>query len=126
MDVNGSWINQNGSVVEIRVDDGGQITGSYRSGKGRAAAGIDYPIQGRLNGELIVFYVDWRNQESNLAAITSFMGRCSVDEHGCDSIHTVWLLAREFDDEAQAHRTQVWNTFLTNSDVFLRMQTDDP
>ena len=121
MDINGSWENQNGSSVEFVVDANGRISGQYRSRKGRAVAGLSYPISGSQNGELVAFQVNWRDSETNLHAITSFAGRCAVNADGCDVIHTVWVLARQFEDDTQAKPTQPWNTFLTNADVFLRM-----
>ena len=44
----------------------------------------------------------------------------SADSEGLDTIHTVWVLARQFEDEACSKPTGVWNSFLTNSDVFSR------
>ena len=124
MDINGSWVNQNGSSVEIAVDDQGRISGQYRSRKGRAVAGLSYPISGIQNGELVAFYVNWLDTETNLHAITSFAGRCAVNSEGRDVIHTLWVLARQFEDDARVKPTQAWNTFLTNADVFLRASTE--
>ena len=120
MDINGTWVNQNGSTVAFEVDAGGKISGSYRSRKGRAASGLKYPINGRQNGELVAFQVDWHDDRTNLHAITSFTGRCASNAEGHDIIHAVWVLARQFEDDAHTKPTGVWNTFLTNSDVFLR------
>ena len=119
LDINGAWVNQNGSIVEFEVTADGKISGSYSSRKGRAASGLKYPISGQQNGELIVFHVNWQDDHANLHAITSFTGRCTNSE-GCDAIHTLWVLARQFEDDAHAKPTGVWNTFLTNSDVFRR------
>ncbi|MCZ6618643.1 MAG: avidin/streptavidin family protein, partial [Gammaproteobacteria bacterium] len=96
----------------------------YFSRKGRAVSGLEYPITGRQNGELVAFHVDWRDPRSNLHAITSFTGRCTIDTEGREAIHTVWVLARQFEDEACEKPTGVWNSFLTNSDVFLRENMD--
>jgi len=106
--------------VDFEVDRQGRLAGHYCSRKGRAASGLKYPICGIQNGELVSFHVDWRDAGANLHAITSFTGRCAVDADGHDVIHTVWVLARQFEDEAREKPTQVWNTFLTNSDVFRR------
>ncbi len=119
MDINGTWVNQNGSTVEFEVSADGKISGSYATRKGRAASGLKYPITGQQNGELVVFHVDWRDAQTNLHAITSFTGRCTTSE-GVAAIHTLWILARQFEDDAHSKPTGVWNTFLTNSDVFHR------
>ncbi len=120
MDINGTWVNQNGSTVEFEVSADGEISGAYSSRKGRAASGLKYPITGRQNSELVAFHVDWHDADTNLHAITSFTGRCTTDSEGLDTIHTVWVLARQFEDEACSKPTGVWNSFLTNSDVFSR------
>ena len=115
-DINGEWINQNGSVVEFNVDNR-LVTGWYDSKKGRAARDRKYPITGQQNGELIAFLVDWKDGETNLHAITSFSGR--IIDNGKE-IHTMWILARQYEDETHDKPTGAWNAFLTNSDVFVR------
>ena len=35
-------------------------------------------------------------------------------------VHTVWVLVRQWEDEARTRPTGTWNAFLTNSDVFRR------
>ncbi len=124
MDINGIWVNQNGSTVAFEVSADGEISGSYSTRKGRAASGLEYSITGRQNGELVAFHVNWHDAHNNLHAITSFTGRCTIDSEGRDAIHTVWVLARQFEDEAFSKPTGVWNSFLTNSDVFLRESID--
>ena len=79
MDINGTWVNQNGSTVEFEVSADGEISGAYSSRKGRAASGLKYPITGRQNGDLVAFHVDWHDADTNLHAITSFTGRCTTD-----------------------------------------------
>jgi hypothetical protein len=115
-DISGVWINQNGSTVELFIEDG-VITGWYCSQKGRSAKNKRYPLVGQQNDEIVAFQVDWQDDESNLNAITSFSGRIVG---GGKEIHTVWVLARQFEDEALQKPTGAWNAFLTNSDVFTR------
>lgn len=121
MDLDGTWVNQNGSTLRLAVASDGTITGEFRTRKGRAAAGRSYDVVGRRNDGLVAFHVDWQDLEVNLHAMVSFTGRLLADEEGHDAIHTVWVLAREFEDQAQTHPTEAWNAFLTNADIWRRV-----
>ena len=120
MDINGTWINQNGSTVTFEADASGCVMGEFRSRKGRASADTGYALAGMQNGELLAFQVDWRNDGVNLHSMASFACRLAVDKDGRDTIHAMWVLARQFEDEALSKPTQVWNTFMTNVDIFVR------
>jgi len=52
--------------------------------------------------------------------VASFACRLAVDGDGRDTIHAMWVLARQFEDESLSKPTQVWNTFMTNVDTFVR------
>ncbi len=119
MQIDGTWVNQNGSTVELEADPSGQVTGYYCSRKGRAVSGKRYPLIGQLNDEVIAFQVNWQDDEDNLQSITSFAGRLGSDAEG-EFIHTVWVLVRQWEDEERTRPTGTWNAFLTNSDVFHR------
>lgn len=117
-DYSGTWINQNGSALELVDNDDGLLTGRFCSRKGRAASGKYYPLTGVKSGELVTFSVVWKDSDMDLHAITAFSGRhvSSPDE----AIHTLWILSRQFEDEDQHKPTGAWNAFLTNADVFVR------
>ncbi len=120
MDINGTWINQNGSTVTFETGTGGRVSGVFRSRKGRATADKGYSLTGMRNGELLAFQVDWRDGDTNLHAIASFACRLTVDGNGRDTIHALWILARQFEDESRSKPTEIWNTFMTNVDSFVR------
>ncbi|MEM9621853.1 MAG: avidin/streptavidin family protein [Pseudomonadota bacterium] len=117
-DINGEWINQNGSTIELVVQRDGAVSGWYCSAKGRAAFDKRYRVIGQQNGELITFQVDWQDAGTNLHAMTAFSGRIVG---GGKEVHTVWTLARQFEDAQQSKPTAAWNAFLTNADVFKRL-----
>ena len=119
-ELSGAWVNQNGSVLHVQIADSGEVTGWFESGKGRAARGQRYAVVGRANGELLSFLVDFRTDDLNLGSITSFSGRHARDADGNAQLHTVWVLARGFEDAECTRPTQAWNSFLVNSDVFRR------
>ena len=120
MDINGTWINQNGSTVTFEATANGHVKGAFRSRKGRASVDTGYPLAGKQNGDLLAFHVDWRDAETNLHSMASFACRLAMDDNGRDTIHAMWVLARQFEDEARSKPTQVWNTFMTNMDTFVR------
>jgi hypothetical protein len=121
IELRGRWENQNGSILMIDAIEGDRFTGKFQSAKGRAARGKVYPLIGIANGELVSFAVSFDDGSENLGSITSFSGRYVRDSDGSERLHTVWLLARQFEDEARTKPTQVWNTFLSNADVFRRI-----
>lgn len=121
VDIDGEWINQNGSTVVLETHADGTLTGRYHSKKGRAAAGRGYPLTGTVNGELVAFHVNWSDAAGDLHAITSFSGRLARGPDGRDCLHTLWILARQFEDPEFGRPTQPWNTFLTNADLFHRV-----
>jgi hypothetical protein len=125
MQIDGTWINQNRSTVEIHTDAAGCISGHYRSRKGRSAAGKAYPIVGQVSGDVLAFQVCWRDGDDDLQSITSFSGRLGRDASGAEVIHTVWVLVRQWENEERTRPTGLWNAFLTNSDVFHRQDGVD-
>ncbi len=120
MQIDGTWINDNGSTVELVSDPSGRLTGHYCSRKGRSASGKRYPVIGQINDEVIAFQVNWQDEQVNLGSITSFSGRLGHDAAGHEVIHTVWVLVRQWENEERTRQTGLWNAFLTNSDVFRR------
>lgn len=115
MELTGDWENQNGSVLSIgRIEDG-TFSGSFVSAKGRAARDRRYPVAGVVNGSLVAFAVNFADEDDNLSSISNFTGRL---EEGV--LHTVWVLARAFEDSERTKPTQPWNTFLVNADRFER------
>lgn len=123
IDLSGVWLNQNGSRLTFTTPSTGQLQGVFESKKGRAAKGISYPVVGVQNGEVLSFIVDFNSEEENLQSLTTFSGRYLRNAEGEDQIHTMWILTRQFEDENRTRPTSVWNSFLTNSDIFTRIAT---
>lgn len=116
--MDGVWENQNGSTLELTEDEDGRLSGWFASKKGRAVMGKRFPVSGCRNGGVASFHVSWHDNEQNVHSITSFSGRLIGDQ-----LHTVWVLAREFEDAEQEQPTGAWNAFLTNADVFTKIST---
>lgn len=113
----GQWRNQNGSILTIDQVVGSHIVGTFISKKGRAVKGETYPVQGTVNDELIGFVVDF----GSVGSLVNFSGRLAED----GSLHTLWILARNFADDEKTRKSQPWNSFIVNSDVFERIGTAD-
>lgn len=112
----GEWVNQNGSRLRIEsVDDDGEMRGTFQSAKGRAARDRTYPVLGVANGEVVSFAVNFADDDANLHSISTFSGRLNGD-----ALHTVWVLARQFEDAERTKPTQPWNAFLVNADRFTK------
>ena len=117
MELVGDWENQNGSILRIESVAKSLVTGLFRSAKGRAAQDQIYPVIGCLNGQLLTFTVEFKNEDGNLGSIANFTGRIE----GETKIHTIWILARNYADADRTQPTETWNSFLVNSDVFTRI-----
>jgi len=118
VDLRGRWINQNGSVLSIEDQSDRTFSGRFISTKGRAAKGIEYPVNGCVNVELAAFIVNFHSDAADLRSMTSFSGRYARGADGRERLHTVWILSRQFEDDARTKPTHVWNSFVTNGDVF--------
>lgn len=116
----GRWINQNDSVLVITEVEDSVLKGVFESKKGRAARNIAYPVLGIHNNEVVSFMVNFKDGDQNLHSISSFSGRLVKDRDGLEQIHTVWVLARQFEDVEMRKATQPWNAFITNSDIFTK------
>ena len=82
-------------------------------------------MRGTVNGQLVAFAVNFANEggpsateqeDANLQSISNFTGRLQGDV-----LHTIWVLARAFEDAEHTKPTQPWNTFLVNADRFVRI-----
>jgi Avidin family len=125
VDFRGRWVNQNGSILSIDVQKERRIGGRFISTKGRAAQNISYPVDGCINGELASFIVNFASDAADLRSMTSFSGRYARGADGTERLHTVWILARQYEDDARTKPTHLWNSFVTNSDVFERRAEAD-
>lgn len=116
MNLSGTWINQQGSTMEITVADN-KITGFYLTKKGSPNPTDKFELTGYTNGELLCFMVNFLNKNQNHHSLTAWVGRY-VKEDTTEKIYTVWHLAKKYTDSHNKEKTERWNTFLTNASVF--------
>ena len=101
--------------MELNAEEGGALTGLYRTAVGNVPESTSYPISGRYSslpgGEaLLGWTVSWNQQAPSLQSISSWTGRVSQNE-GATTISTTWILVK---DDAK------WCSTLTNQDLFTK------
>ncbi|MCC8422943.1 avidin/streptavidin family protein [Photorhabdus thracensis] len=108
IDISGSWINELGSKMEIKLDKKTQnFHGVYCSSVGTDGRAHKGTITGHLLGDLIVFMVKWDS-----AAITAWVGqvpkRSINEEH---KITTLWMMTS---------KSNGWTPINAGADTFVR------
>ena len=110
--LSGTWVNQLGSHLTLRVEGDGVLRGDYRSGMG-PLAGRSHPLQGLYDAPaegapvLLSFVVDWTEAH----CVTAWSGLCLPSK---DEIHTTWLMTSETPPGEE------WRATVIGHDVFRR------
>jgi hypothetical protein len=128
-DPTGSWINQLGSLLQIKSVNAGMLSGQYQTATG---AGGWFPLTGWLNqaapsppkdhlASVISFTVRW----GDIGSITAWAGSCELRKIGgnrercatvgplcAPTITALWHLVRP-------NSEYEWDHILTNEDVFI-------
>lgn len=110
----GRWANQNGSEMEISVDGHGTVSGVYRTAVGRPKSAEEFALSGFVNGDRIVFCVNF----GDYGSLTAWTGRLVADAPNDAVIHTLWHLAREHDGDGP---TALWEGILAGASEFRRV-----
>lgn len=109
----GTWVNQLGSHLTLRVDGDGVLRGEYMSGMG-PLAGHSHPLQGIYDAPadgspvLLSFVVDWTEAH----CVTAWSGLCIPER---DEIHSTWLMTSETPPGEE------WRATVVGHDVFRRV-----
>jgi hypothetical protein len=114
-ELSGRWRNRLGSIMELRIEDGGhRLSGSFRSGVGSPHPDRSYDLTGYAAGDAFVFGVDFAPHGS----VGAWAGHHVSDSHG-ERLVTLWHLARPV---AEPHSdTDLWGSMLAGSDEFQRV-----
>lgn len=110
-EMDGLWINEAGSAVEITVEQDGSLTGTYRTELGAPDADSQFPLTGWTQGDVIAFSVNF----TDFGSITSWSGQLSEDEDG-PFIRTLWHYTKDIPDADEAEN--LWKTINAGSATF--------
>ncbi|GLQ20797.1 avidin/streptavidin family protein [Algimonas porphyrae] len=117
-EMDGLWINEAGSAVEISVAADGSLTGHYRTELGAPDAQSRFPLTGWVQGDVIAFSVSF----TDFGSITSWSGQLSEDEDG-PFIRTLWHYTKDIPDAEE--RDDLWRTINTGAATFRPGQEPD-
>ena len=115
MSVTGVWTNKRGSLMVLREDSSGHLTGKYRSAAGRdlqvrELAGRTSPVQGdkQMLGFSVCFHTDRPSTQFGHASVCTWSGWARND-----ALTTRWLLTRSMNREEDE-----WSSTIVGQDSF--------
>ncbi len=110
----GQWKNRLGSTMDLNVDDGHRVHGTFHTGVGLLDQVSAFPITGFAEGDAISFCVDFGHRGS----VASWSGHHVTDDHG-ERLVTLWHLAQQVADPHSD--ADVWRAVLAGGDEFSRV-----
>jgi hypothetical protein len=118
MPVTGVWVNKRASVMVLREDSSGDITGKYRSAAGRdlqvrELAGRTSPIEGakQMVGFSVCFHTDQPSTQFGHTSVCTWSGWARNN-----TLTTRWLLTRSVSREEDE-----WSSTIVGEDSFERL-----
>ena len=112
-DLDGLWVNEAGSAVQIRVADDGSLSGHYRTELGQPDAASQFALTGWAQGDVVAFSVSF----TDYGSITSWSGQLSEDDAG-DYIRTLWQHTRDIPEQDEAE--DLWRSITAGAATFRR------
>jgi len=116
-DLDGLWVNEAGSAVELRVADDGSLSGHYRTELGQPDADSRFALTGWAQGDAVAFSVSF----TGFGSITSWSGQLSEDDRG-EFIRTLWHYTKDIPDAEEAD--DLWKTINTGFATFRRAEPE--
>ena len=112
MDFNGTWKNQHGSLLELRVD-GERVGGRFESGVGEGGKPHWVDVHGQVQEDLITFHASFPRH----GTLVSWVGQ-HTSRDGVDQIQAQWLHATNVPDSRG--ESWMWYANRIGSDTFVR------
>ena len=113
-DFEGTWYNQHGSEMLLRVESNGKLTGKYKTKVGAPGDEEEFDLSGFVSDDLIAFTVNF----GKYGSLTSWAGQMT-EENGADRrIDTLWHLSQNIKDTEEPEK--LWASILSGCDVFQR------
>jgi hypothetical protein len=114
-ELDGLWVNEAGSAVQIRVADDGSLSGHYRTELGKPDAASQFALTGWAQGDVVAFSVSF----TDFGSITSWSGQSSEDDKG-EFIRTLWQHTRDIAQEDEAQ--DLWRSITAGAATFRRAE----
>lgn len=112
-DLDGLWVNEAGSAVEISVQEDGSLSGHYQTELGKPDADSQFTLTGWAQGDVVAFSVSF----TEFGSITSWSGQLSEDDDGA-FIRTLWQHTRDIAEEDEAE--DLWRSITAGAATFRR------
>lgn len=112
--LDGLWVNEAGSAVEIEVADDGSLSGQYRTELGQPDADSQFTLTGWAQGDVVAFSVSF----TGFGSITSWSGQLAQDDEGA-FIRTLWQHTRDIADADEAE--DLWRSITAGAATFRRV-----
>lgn len=112
-DLDGLWVNEAGSAVQILVADDGSLSGHYRTELGQPDAQSAFALTGWAQGDVVAFSVSF----TDYGSITSWSGQLAEDDKG-DFIRTLWQHTRDIAEGDEAE--DLWRSITAGAATFRR------
>ena len=112
-DFEGTWYNQHGSEMILKVKDGA-IAGTYATKVGTPGDEEQFALCGFVSGDLLSFTVNF----GKYGSLTSWVGQLAGEDTNSRRIDTMWHLTQNIKDPDEPE--QLWASVLSGCDVFTR------
>lgn len=112
-ELDGLWVNEAGSAVELSVDDDGSLSGHYQTELGQPDADSQFALSGWAQGDVVAFSVSF----TGFGSITSWSGQLAEDDKG-DFIRTLWQHTRDIAEGDEAE--DLWRSITAGAATFRR------
>lgn len=111
----GKWKNQMGSGMALKVDDG-VVSGQYYTNVGAPDSGKKFNIVGQVEGDQIIFFVNFKGFNS----MTAWVGQLTIRDDQ-KILRTQWHNTKDIPDNKE--RDEIWASIRTGSSDFVRVAT---
>lgn len=114
-DIQGIWFNEHGSLLDLRVSEQGDLTGTFRSATGLPKGTEDVSVTGFTSGHLVSFVANFGLHGS----LTAWTGH--VVGEGSDSLMELsWHMSVALPGRERVE--ELWRGVWTGTDVFRRQR----
>lgn len=111
----GKWKNQMGSGMNL-VITGGVVSGQYFTNVGAPDSGKNFNIVGQIEGDQIIFFVNFKGFNS----MTAWVGQLTIRDDQ-EILRTQWHNTKDIPDNKE--QDEIWASIRTGGSDFVRVVT---